>query len=195
MRLLCVKKKMDPLTIAGLALSAIQAGAGIYKTFSDNKKYDSRLDEMQDANEQEYARKKYGDYTRSRQAQAMLSQLRDTLKTRNSDIAGSAAVTGATDEAVAAEKARNAEIINSATNGIDRLSEQYKDRAIYDYIRQRDAINSLKLNKSANGINAGSALMSAAVNALGSTIKGIGNEYLSAGSDAPVSSGNDTPAV
>lgn len=80
-------------------------------------------------NQDWYDRRYNEDSTQRADAQAMLTQTAEAIKGRNRQAAGVAAVTGGTEESVAATKAANAQAMADATSSIVQAGEAQIGRA------------------------------------------------------------------
>ena len=90
-------------------------------------------------NQDWYDRRYNEDSTQRADAQAMLTQTAEAIKGRNRQAAGVAAVTGGTEESVAATKAANAQAMADATSSIVQAGEARKDSIEKQYRAANDA--------------------------------------------------------
>ena len=82
-------------------------------------------------------------------AKAAMKRVRDTMRKSNQTAAASAAVTGATPEAVVAQKQANNEIIADAASGIQANADAYKNNVKSLYLNQQNALDQARLGQSA----------------------------------------------
>lgn len=113
------------------------------------------LDQQRTKNENWYNRRYNEDETQRADAQAILAQTQERLKTANRQAAGVGAVSGMTDEALAATKAANAGIMADAASTIAANAVARKDTIEQQYQQNdmniQNAISNTYVNK-ANAI-------------------------------------------
>ena len=111
--------------------------------------------------------------------QAALRQARELLMDNNRRAAASAAVTGATDESVALQKAAANESLEDITAEIAANSTQFKNNAMQNYLaankRYTDAINDVRLKKGEDQANATNSLIGGLTDAAVSYFGGSGS--------------------
>ena len=144
-------------------LSAIFGGGGAYK---------KGIRDLEGARDKELAywnRLAYSDPLQNSENQAALRQARELLKSNTQRAVASAAVTGATDESVALQKAAANEALEDITADIAAGSTQFKNNAMQNYLAANrnytDAINNVRIKKAESEaqamqdlINAGTSL-------------------------------------
>ena len=94
------------------------------------KKESVRIGSIREAkqrNEDFFNSEYYQNYMDRSDVQAAMKRVRDTMRKSNQTAAASAAVTGATPEAVVAQKQANNEIIADAASGIQANADAYKN--------------------------------------------------------------------
>lgn len=108
--------------------------------------------------------------------QAALRQARELLKANTQRTAASAAVTGATDESVALQKAGANESLEDITADIAAGSTQFRNNAMQNYLNANknytDAINNVRLKRDEAEGNATNSLISGLTNAASSYFGG-----------------------
>ena len=127
-------------------LSAIFGGGGAY-----NKS----IRDLEGARDKELAyweKLAYSDPLHNSENQAALRQARELLKSNTNRALASAAVTGATDESVALQKAAANESLEDITADIATGATQFKNNAMQNYLNANrnyvDAINNVRIKKS-----------------------------------------------
>lgn len=130
----------------GLIGSIFGGGTGAYK---------KGVRDLQSARDKELAhweKLAYGDPLQSSENQAALRQARELLKGNINRAAGAAALTGATDESVALQKAAANESLEDITADIAANSTQQKNAAMQNYLAANrsytDAINNIRVQQS-----------------------------------------------
>lgn len=114
----------------------------------------------------------YSDPLHNSENQAAIRQARELLKANTNRAAASAAVTGATDESVALQKAAANEALEDITADVAAGSTQYKTNAMQNYLaankQYTDAINDARLKRGEDQANATNNLISGLTNAAAS---------------------------
>lgn len=155
---------------AGLA-SSIIGGIGASKA---RKKVNKILDKQEKDNEAWYLRKSNEDYTQSAEAQAALSRAREMTNDLYKRAAGASAVSGATDESVAQQKAaNNAAIADTATN-IAAQGTAQKNAVESQYLNTKSNLANQRISynqQAASNAQAGSAGMSAGMGVIGADMQ------------------------
>lgn len=150
-------------------LSAIFGGGGAYK---------KSIRDLEGARDKELAywnRLAYSDPLQNSENQAALRQARELLKSNTDRAMASAAVTGATDESVALQKAAANEALEDITSDIAAGSTQFKTNAMQNYLNANknytDAINNVRIKKSESEAKAMQGLIGAGTSLATSLIK------------------------
>jgi hypothetical protein len=143
-----VSMAIIPLIAAGLLV----AGAGMGMSSVKGQQRKNKLSEMKaeqdrqsDANMAWWRATQSDDYLNSVQAQKMLKQQRDSLDRERKITANSAAITGATQGLIAANKAAATQSLSNTMSNIAALGEQKKQQETNIYLN-RDA--QIKQNQS-----------------------------------------------
>nr|UWI14586.1 MAG: hypothetical protein [Bacteriophage sp.] len=126
----------------GLIGSAIGAAGSIFGGISASKamKRAKKNVEAQRKKNQDWYDSRYNeDATQRADAQRILTQTEESIKQRNKQAAGSAAVMGGTDESVAAAKAANNQALADATSQIAANAEVRKDNIEATYMANDNA--------------------------------------------------------
>lgn len=103
------------------------------------------LNRAQDRAQDWYDKEYYSDFTQRSDAQAALNSARQILDERYRRAQGSAAVTGATDESVAQQKAANNQVIADVTSNIAERADAYKEQVRSNYENQMNAIDEARM--------------------------------------------------
>ena len=138
-------------SIAGGALGAAGSIFGGISASKAMRRVKKNLQAQKEANQNWYDRRYNEDATQRADAQRILTQTEESIRTRNRQAAGAQAVMGGTDESTAAAKAANAQALADATSQIAVNAENRKDQIEQTY-QQRDsqineALNNLEINK------------------------------------------------
>ena len=146
--------------------------------FGGGGAYNRSISDLEAARDKELAywdRMANADPLQSSENQAALRQARELLMANNRRAAASAAVTGATDESVALQKAAANESLEDITADIASTATQQKNNAMANYLSANrsyvDAINNVRIKKSESEANAMKNLIEAGTNLAGSFIK------------------------
>lgn len=147
---------MLPAILLGAASLASSIYGGIKSSQAANKQkryledtmrqqerdYNRRKSELQNW----YDRRYNEDSTQRADAQRVLQITADKIKERNRAAEGRAAVTGGTEESVAATKAANAKALSDAASRIAAAGEARKDSVEQQYMRSRDALEDRQMS-------------------------------------------------
>lgn len=126
----------------GLIGSAIGAAGSIFGGISASKamkRAKKNVEAQRQKNQDWYDRRYNEDATQRADAQRILTQTEESIKQRNKQAAGSAAVMGGTDESVAAAKAANNQALADATSQIVANAEARKDNIEATYMANDNA--------------------------------------------------------
>lgn len=99
------------------------------------------LEDKKNENADWYNRRYNEDATQRADAQRVLAATEEAIMNRNRAAAGQAAVTGGTEESVAATKAANANALADATSSIAAAGEARKDAVENTYMSKNDALD------------------------------------------------------
>ena len=164
----------------GLGLGAAGSAANFISQAKEARKRRRALDERERENEAWYRRKYNEVGTESASAQRALTAMRDAQKERMNRASGAAAVSGASSESVAAEKAAANKAIGDTVSAIAARDDAREERVDDEYRRERRAIenarDNISLQKQQNTAAATSQALNTAGNiiALGGEIGGSG---------------------
>lgn len=138
----------------GLIGSAIGAAGSIFGGISAStaaKKAKKNIEAQRQKNQDWYDRRYNEDATQRADAQRILTQTEESIKQRNRQAAGSAAVMGGSDESVAAAKAANNQALADATAQIAANADARKDNIEATYMQNDNAyveqLNQIEMNK------------------------------------------------
>lgn len=134
------KFKRLNILIMGLIRGAIGAAGGIFGGISASKalRQMKRNVEAQRKSNQDWYDQRYNeDATQRADAQRLLTMTEESIRKRNQQAAGSAAVMGGTDESVAAAKEANGKALSDTMSNINASAEARKDQIEQTY-RQKD---------------------------------------------------------
>lgn len=137
----------------GLIGSAIGAAGAIFGGVSASnamKKVKKNVEAQRQKNQNWYDRRMNEDATQRADAQRILTQTEESIKRRNRQAAGSTAVTGGTDESVAATKAANNQALADAASKIAAQGDARKDNIEATYM-QNDNVFAGQLNQIEQG--------------------------------------------
>lgn len=126
----------------GLIGSVIGAAGSIFGGISASKamkRAKKNVEAQRKKNQDWYDRRYNEDATQRADAQRILTQTEESIKQRNKQAAGSAAVMGGTDESVAAAKAANNQALADATSQIAANAEARKDNIEATYMANDNA--------------------------------------------------------
>ena len=116
--------------IAGGIMSAI-----------NNRKIKKNIEKQMKENQDWFDRRYNEDATQRADAQRVLTNLNETIRNRNKQIAGTQAVMGGTEESVASAKQANNQAIADATSNIAVAAEARKADIENTYLSKKDDLN------------------------------------------------------
>lgn len=131
--------------ILGSAIGgALGVGGAIFGGISASKamkKVKRNLQHQQRENQSWYDRRYNEDATQRADAQRILTMTNENIRQRNRAAAGTQAVMGGTEDAVAAAKAANNEALADATSQIAAAGERRKDAIEQQYLATKQNLN------------------------------------------------------
>lgn len=154
----------------GLGLGAAGSAANFISQAKEARKRRRALDERERENEAWYKRKYNEVGTESASAQRALTAMRDAQKERMNRASGAAAVSGASSESVAAEKAAANKTIGDTVSAIAARDDARKERVDDEYRREKRAIENARDNISLQKQQNTAAATSQALNTAGNII-------------------------
>lgn len=142
------------MALGSIIGGAIKVAGGILggiKASKAAREQNRRLDELQKQNQNWYDRRFNEDATQRADAQRLITMTEESIKNRNRQAAGAAAVMGGTTESVAAAKAANnaaltdtiSQIAADASDRKDAIEQQYMSNNA-DIVAQQNAISAQK---------------------------------------------------
>lgn len=156
--------------LGGIIGGASGALGGIFGSISKNKmlkKQMAMIKEQKRENQDWYDRRYNEDATQRADAQRILAMTDESVRNRNKQAAGAAAVMGGTDESVAATKAANAQAMAEAASQIavagdrrkDQIESQYRERQqqLDDKLRELEAGKVDGFGMASNAIGGGAS--------------------------------------
>lgn len=142
--------------IGSIIGGAMKVGGAIFGGISASrsaKKQKQAIKAQRRKNQDWYDRRYNEDATQRADAQRILTMTEESIKNRNRQAAGSAAVMGGTDESVAAAKAANNQALADATSQIAAAADARKDNIESTYMQNDNAfvnqLNQIEANKQA----------------------------------------------
>lgn len=167
--------------MAAWVAPAIATAGSLLSYFGGRGKGASKqaIEDLESAKDRELAywnRLAQSDPLQNSENQAALRQARELLKANTQRTAASAAVTGATDESVALQKAAANESLEDITADIAAGSTQFRNNAMQNYLNANknytDAINNVRLKRDEAEGNATNSLIGGLTNAASSYFGG-----------------------
>ncbi len=137
--------------LIGTAIGAVGSIFGGIKASKAAKKAKKNIEAQREKNQDWYDRRYNEDATQRADAQRLLTQTEKSIKERNRQAAGAAAVMGGTDESTAAAKAANNEALADATSQIAASVDARKDNIEATYMQNDNAfvdkLNEMELKR------------------------------------------------
>lgn len=129
-------------SMIGLGMTAASSLYGGIKNAKAYKDVIGNIKQQQQDNQNWFDRRYNEDSTQRADAQALLTATEESIRNRNRQAAGAAAVMGGTDESVAAAKAANNQALVDATSKIAAAADQRKDAIENQYMSTKSNLNS-----------------------------------------------------
>ena len=137
---------MDPFTIAGLGTSVVGNVVGGIQTAKINNQRQNNLNKEKAYSENLFNKQYYEDVMKRSENQSFLRQLQRNQDENQKKSARTAAITGATPEATAAQAKNDGQIYADAVNKLVSVASQRKDQALADYNRRRGQLFGMQDN-------------------------------------------------
>ena len=131
--------------LIGAGLGAVGAVFGGIKASQAMKQLSRNINKQMQQNQDWYDRRYNEDATQRADAQRILAKTEESIKQRNKAATGRAAVMGATDESVAAEKAANTQVLADATSQVAASSEAKRDAIEQQYQARKNELDAQKM--------------------------------------------------
>ncbi len=155
--------------VGGIIGNAMNAGASIFGGISSAKamrEVSKNLNQQKQENQDWYDRRYNEDSTQRADAQRLLTMTEDSIRNRNRQTAGAAAVMGGTEESVAAAKAANNSALIDAVSQINAQADTRKDTIEQTYQSNKanldSQLNNMSIQKANNIAQAVQGVSSAA---------------------------------
>lgn len=152
----------------------MSVGASIFggiKNAKAMKEVQANLEQQKKDNQNWYDRRYNEDSTQRADAQRLLTMTEESIKNRNKQAAGAAAVMGGTEESVAAAKAANNQALTETMSQISAQADARKDAIEQQFQQNNTALqnqmNEMTMKKAANTAQAVQGVASAAGNIAG----------------------------
>ena len=168
----------------GLGLGAAGSAANFISQAKEARKRRRALDERERENNAWYNRKYNEVGTESATAQRALTAMREAQRSRMNRASGAAAVSGASSESVAAEKAAANKTIGDTVSAITAQDDARKERVENEHRMEKRAIENARDNISLQTQQNTAAATSQALNTAGNIIA-IGGEMGGSGGKQP----------
>lgn len=156
--------------LLGGALSLAGGIAGGIKARKARREQERLISQRQQRNLDLYNRDYYQDYMNRSDAQAVMKRVTDTMRRRNNNINQTAAISGATPEAVAAQKAANNQIVTGTASALQSNADAYKARVQANYDAKEDALTNAALGQAVQTEQGYTGNMQNALNGMGRTL-------------------------
>lgn len=154
-------------------IGAVGSIFGAIKAGKERRKMNAFINQQSAENEAKYNRDYYGDYLQRADSQAVIKQMRDTLKDSTQQAQSTAAITGATPEAQLAQMDSQNQAVGDTMSKISAMGAQFKDRVDDRYMARKDSINQMKFGQMEGRAQSGETLLGNATSLLGSSVAGL----------------------
>ena len=165
--------------IGSIIGGALKLGGSIFggiKAAKEARKQQKMVAQQQADNQSWYNRRYNEDGTQRADAQRLLTNTQEQLRRSTQAAQGASAVTGASTEAVAAQKASNNQALANATSTIAAASDARKDNIEQQYQANANALTDKQMQLSQQKANAITQAVQGVAGA-GDTISGISDKF------------------
>ena len=171
--------------------SLVGAGYGAIKEGQQRRAMQRTMNQWNADNESLFNKDYYGDYTKRADVQSVIKNMRDEMKKQNTVAQNTAAVTGASPEAVNAQKERSNTAMSKLYSGLAAQGQQFKDRAQNRYEARKQQLQGMQMQTDQENANSSNNLLYNGLSSLGKTdwasiLKGSTKPKVSADSGTPV---------
>lgn len=160
-------------TAISAGIGAVGSIFGAIKAGKERRKMNSFINQQAAENEAKYNRDYYGDYLQRADSQAVIKQMRDTLKDSTQQAQSTAAITGATPEAQLAQMDSQNKAVGDTMSKMSAMGAQFKDRVDDRYMARKDSINQMKFGQMESAAQSGETLLGNSTSLLGSSVAGL----------------------
>lgn len=150
--------------------SGIMAGVQRRRAKAANEKAMKELEKSESAADTLFNSQYYKDYTDRADVQALFNNFRKEQKRQTSQNRKMAALSGGTQESVAAMQKSSSDALADTYNNAAAIGAQWKDSVLNSYINRKSAIQDAKYNIYQNNAN---SYMSSAANMLNNASEGL----------------------
>lgn len=163
-----------------MVLSAITGGLGLaqsiyggIKASKAAKEQKRILGQKQAQNDAWYNKNYYQDYMDRSDAKAAMNRVREYMDKSTKQAAATAAVTGATPEAVMAQKEQANNAISQTAGAIAQNADAYKDQVQGRYDAKNEALTNAQMQQSQLTEQGGANMAASGIGMMGSALSGI----------------------
>lgn len=153
------------LGLAGTVMGGIKAG-------QERKRMQSYLSGMNADNEGWYNKEYYGDYTQRSDTQALIKNMRDTMREQTKRTESTAAITGATPEMTNVAKENANKVISDTYSRVGAMGQQYKDKVQDRYMSRKQQLNAQEMDMMNQSAGSYENLMSNSLSGMMSGVAG-----------------------
>jgi hypothetical protein len=156
-------------SVIGGAAGLVGSLFGANKANKERKKMESIINHQKMENQSWYNANALSDYTQRADSQNLLRNLRETLGRQNKTAAGTAVVTGATQEQQAVQKEQANKVIADTYANLGAMGQQYKDRITEQYLARKGELENGQMNMMKDNLNNYSNLFNNSMDQLGNS--------------------------
>ena len=176
--------------IAGLGLSALSGALGMSQSAKASREQKALIQKQASSNEAWYQRNYYQNYLDSAEARSAMKRVEDTLRRRNQQAEGAAAVTGATREAVLAQQENDQKALADTAEQLAARGDEIKRQVDAQNQANKANINGMQMQQAAIKEQGGQQMLNNGLSLLGSSISMFGQ--MGSGSGAATKAPADT---
>ena len=181
----------------GLGLSALSGGLGMAQSAKARREQQALINKQAASNEAWYQRNYYQNYLESSEARSAMKRVEETLRRRNQQAEGQAAVTGATREAVLAQQENDQAALADTAERLAARGDEVKRQVDAQNQQNKAGITGMQMQQAQAAEAGGQQLLSNGISLMGNSINTFAQAGASKGADTstPTSSPTSTPTA
>ena len=179
--------------IAGLGLSALSGALGMSQASKARRQQQALINRQAASNEAWYQRNYYQNYLDSSEARSAMKRVEDTLRRRNQQAEGQAAVTGATREAVIAQQENDQTALADTAERLAARGDEVKRQVDAQNQANKAGITGMQMQQAQAAEAGGQQLLSNGIALLGNSINTFAQAGASNGTDTSTPNSSPTP--
>ena len=162
------------LGLIGAGVGLASGAFGAIKANNARKQQERYLNDQEKKNQEWYNRNYYQNYLDTAEAQAAMKRVEDTMKRNNEQTEATAAIMGATPEAVLAQKQANQEQLGNMATGLAAQATQRKAQVDAVNLQSQQNILNARMGQAQANEAGASQVMNGGLGMIGTALQGSG---------------------